>query len=94
MSVQVRIPTILRTYTGGASEVSVEPGANDTLSGVLAALEAAHPGIRQRVLDEDGKLRRFVNVYVGEQDVRFAAGLDTPTPDGAKVSVIPAVAGG
>lgn len=94
MSVQVRIPTILRTYTGGASEVTVQPGENGTLAGVLDALEAAHPGIRQRVLDDEGRLRRFVNVYVGEEDVRFVSGLDTPTPDGTRVSVIPAVAGG
>ena len=91
MSVTVRVPTILRTYTGGASEVSVEGG---TLSEVVTALEAAHPGIAARVLDDDGKLRRFVNVYVGDEDVRFAAGLDTPTPAGSTVSVIPAVAGG
>lgn len=88
---KVRIPTILRSYTGGAAEVSAE-GA--TLREVLDALDAAHPGIKGRVLDDDGKLRRFVNVYVGEEDVRFASGLDTETPDGAQVSIIPAVAGG
>jgi sulfur-carrier protein len=91
MSVKVRIPTILRTYTGGASEVTAD-GA--TLAEVLDSLESAHPGIRARVLDDGGKLRRFVNVYVGEEDVRFASGLETPTPDGTQVSVIPAVAGG
>ena len=91
MSVTVRVPTILRTYTGGASQVAVEGG---TLSEVVSALEAAHPGIAARVLDDEGRLRRFVNVYVGDEDVRFASGLDTPTPDGSTVSVIPAVAGG
>jgi sulfur-carrier protein len=91
MSVKVRIPTILRTYTGGASEVTAE-GA--TLAEVLDSLENEHPGIRARVLDDAGKLRRFVNVYVGEEDVRFASGLETPTPEGTQVSVIPAVAGG
>ncbi len=91
MSVTVRVPTILRTYTGGAAEVSVEGG---TLAEVVAALEAAHPGIGGRVLDDQGKLRRFVNVYVGDEDVRFAEGLGTATPDGSTVSVIPAVAGG
>ncbi len=91
MSVTVRVPTILRTYTGGAAEVAVE-GA--TLSDVVAALEAAHPGIAARVLDDEGRLRRFVNVYVGDEDVRFADGLGTATPDGSTVSVIPAVAGG
>jgi molybdopterin converting factor small subunit len=91
MSVTVRVPTILRTYTSGAAEVSVDGG---TLAEVLDALEAGHPGIRTRVLDDAGKLRRFVNVYVGEEDVRFASGLDTATPDGVTVSIIPAVAGG
>jgi len=91
VSVTVRVPTILRTYTGGASEVAVEGG---TLSEVVSALETAHPGIAARVLDDEGRLRRFVNVYVGDEDVRFASGLDTPTPDGSTVSVIPAVAGG
>ena len=91
MSVSVRIPTILRTYTGGESEVSAE-GA--TLREVLDDLEAHHTGIRARVLDDDGDLRRFVNVYVGNDDVRFLEGLGTATPDGAQVSVIPAVAGG
>ncbi|MDI6412748.1 MoaD/ThiS family protein [Streptomyces albus] len=91
MSVNVRIPTILRTYTGGASEVTAE-GA--TLAEVLADLEKNHAGIGARVLDDTGKLRRFVNVYVNDDDVRFEQGLETPTPDGAGVSIIPAVAGG
>jgi sulfur-carrier protein len=92
MAVTVRVPTILRSLTGGASEVSVDGAA--TLQELLDSLEAEHPGIRGRVLDDEGKLRRFVNVYVGEEDVRFAGGLQTPTPDGASVSIIPAVAGG
>lgn len=87
----VRIPTILRSYTGGAAEV---PAAGETLRDVIDALESAHPGIRGRVLDDDARIRRFVNVYVGEEDVRFAAGLDTPTPLGSRISIIPAVAGG
>ncbi len=91
MSVSVRIPTILRSYTGGAAEVSAEAG---TLRDVLAALDAAYPGIAGRILDDSGQIRRFVNVYVGEEDVRFASGLDTPVPEGTQVSVIPAVAGG
>jgi len=91
MSVSVRIPTILRTYTGGESEVKAE-GA--TLRDVIADLEKNHSGIAARVLDDAGKLRRFVNVYVGDEDVRFADGLDTATPDGTQVSIIPAVAGG
>lgn len=91
MSVTVRIPTILRNLTGGAAEVSAD---GSTLADVLDALDSAHPGLRARVLDDDGKLRRFVNVYVNDDDVRFASGLQTPTPDGANVSIIPAVAGG
>jgi len=91
VSVTVRVPTILRTYTGGAAEVSVD-GA--TLADVVAALDAAHPGIAGRVLDDQGRLRSFVNVYVGDEDVRFAEGLGTAVPDGSTVSVIPAVAGG
>ena len=92
MSVTVRVPTILRTHTGGASEVPVDGVA--TLAELLDKLDADHPGIRARVLDDDGKLRRFVNVYVGDDDVRFADGLRTATPDGTTVSIIPAVAGG
>ncbi|WP_052848601.1 MoaD/ThiS family protein [Streptomyces avicenniae] len=91
MSVTVRIPTILRTYTGGRSEVAAEGG---TLQEVLTDLDRNHQGIAARVLDDQGKLRRFVNVYVNDDDVRFAEGLATPTPDGAGVSIIPAVAGG
>ncbi|WP_327048201.1 MoaD/ThiS family protein [Microbispora sp. NBC_01189] len=91
MSVSVRIPTILRTYTNGVAEVSGEGG---TLRDVLQKLDADYPGIGGRILDETGKIRRFVNVYVGEEDVRFADGLDTATPDGVQISVIPAVAGG
>jgi molybdopterin synthase sulfur carrier subunit len=91
MSVSVRVPTILRTYTGGVAEVS---GEGATLREVLQKLDADYPGIGGRILDETGKIRRFVNVYVGEEDVRFAEGLDTATPDGAQISVIPAVAGG
>ena len=91
MPVSVRIPTILRTYTGGASEVSAE-GA--TLGEVLDDLDRSYSGIKARVLDETGALRRFVNVYVGNDDVRFLDGLSTPTPAGSSISVIPAVAGG
>jgi sulfur-carrier protein len=92
MAVTLRVPTILRPLTGGASEVSVDGAA--TLSELIEKVDAEHPGIRGRVLDDDGKLRRFVNVYVGEDDVRFADGLQTPIPDGTTVSIIPAVAGG
>ena len=91
MSVSVRIPTILRSYTRGAPEVTAEPG---TLREVISHLDAAYPGIADRLLDDAGRLRRFVNVYVGEEDVRLADGLDTPVPAGSQVTVIPAVAGG
>ncbi|MCM2420026.1 MoaD/ThiS family protein [Streptomyces sp. SID13666] len=91
MSASVRIPTILRTYTGGQSEV---PAEGSTLSEILESLEKNHTGISARVLDDTGKLRRFVNVYVNDDDVRFSEGLQTSVPDGANVSIIPAVAGG
>jgi molybdopterin converting factor small subunit len=91
MSVSVRIPTILRTYTGGESEVSAE---GSTLAEVLDDLDGSYPGIRARVLDDQGAIRRFVNVYVGNDDVRFLEALETKTPDGVQISVIPAVAGG
>lgn len=91
MSVSVRIPTILRTYTGGESEVTAD-GA--TLAEVLDDLEASYPGIRARILDDAGDIRRFVNVYVGNDDVRFLEGLGTATADGTQLSIIPAVAGG
>jgi sulfur-carrier protein len=91
MSVNVRVPTILRTYTGGESEVSAE-GA--TVADVLESLDANYHGIKGRIVDEQGELRRFVNVYVGNDDVRFLEGLATAVGDGTEVSVIPAVAGG
>ena len=91
MSATVRIPTILRTYTGGAGEVTVD---GSTLSEVLDSLEGNHPGIRARILDDSGALRRFVNVYVGDDDVRFIGGLDAQVAEGTKISIIPAVAGG
>jgi molybdopterin synthase sulfur carrier subunit len=91
VSISVRVPTILRPYTQGASEVSVE---GSTLSEVLESLDTSYPGIKGRVLDESGELRRFVNVYVDNDDVRFSEGLQTSIKDGGQVSIIPAVAGG
>jgi sulfur-carrier protein len=91
MSVKVRIPTQLRPLAGGAGEVEVE-GA--TVGEVLKALDAAHPGFGERIFDENGNVRRFVNVFVGEEDIRFLDGLGTPVAQGALVSVVPAVAGG
>lgn len=91
MSASVRIPTILRSYTGGEKEVTAD---GSTLTELLDSLESAHPGIKGRIIDDTGALRRFVNVYVGDEDVRFVGGLEAEVVDGAKVSIIPAVAGG
>lgn len=90
MAIEVRIPTILRTYTGGEKAVDCS-GA--TLQELIDNLEANHPGIGERLL-EDGELRRFVNVYVNDEDVRFTGGLATELSDGDQVVVLPAVAGG
>ena len=90
MAIEVRIPTILRSYTDG--EKAVE-GAGDTLADVLSDLDARHPGLQSRLVDESG-LRRFVNVYLNDEDVRFLGGLETKVSDGDTVTVLPAVAGG
>lgn len=90
MAVEVRIPTILRPYTGGAKAVE---GAGSTLNELLDDLETRHPGLRERLVDDAG-LRRFVNVYLNDEDVRFLAGLDTALADGDSVTILPAVAGG
>jgi len=87
----VRIPTQLRTLTGGSGEIAVD---GSTVAEVLKALDVAHPGFAERLFDEAGKLRRFVNVFVADEDIRFLQGLDTPVPEGTTVSIIPAVAGG
>ena len=91
MSLSVRIPTQLRTLTGGAGEVEVE-GA--TVGAALKALDVAHPGFADRLFDEGGNLRRFVNVFLADEDVRFLDGLATPVSDGQTLSIVPAVAGG
>ena len=90
MAIEVRIPTILRTYTDGEKAVNAS-GA--TLSGLIDDLESNHPGIKDRLID-GAELRRFVNVYVNDEDVRFSGGLDTPIDDGDEVTILPAVAGG
>ena len=87
----VRIPTQLRTLTAGAAEVDVD---GSTVGEVLQSLDAAHPGFAGRLFDDAGALRRFVNVFVADEDVRFSDGLDTPVTPGQTVSIIPAVAGG
>jgi sulfur-carrier protein len=90
MAIEVRIPTILRTYTGGAKTVD---GSGATLDELLNNLDKEHGGLRERLVD-GGKLRRFVNVYLNDEDVRFLGGLETPVKDGDTVTVLPAVAGG
>jgi sulfur-carrier protein len=90
MAIEVRIPTILRTYTDGAKQVE---GTGSTLSELLADLDSKHTGLRERLVDDKG-LRRFVNVYLNDEDVRFLSGLQTPVKDGDTVTVLPAVAGG
>jgi molybdopterin converting factor small subunit len=91
MSVTVRIPTQLRPLTGGSGEVQAE---GSTVGEVLKALDAAHPGFAERLFDEEGRLRRFVNVFLADEDVRFLDGLDSPVTAGQTVSIVPAVAGG
>ena len=90
MAIEVRIPTILRTYTDGEKSVTGE-GAD--VGSLIDDLESSHPGIKDRLID-NGDLRRFVNVYVNDEDVRFLGGLEAPLSDGDQVVVLPAVAGG
>jgi molybdopterin converting factor small subunit len=91
MAIEVRIPTILRTHTGGAKSVN---GSGDTLAALLADLDARHPGLRARLVTPEGGLHRFVNVYVNDEDVRFLGALDAKLSDGDSVTILPAVAGG
>ncbi len=91
MSITVRIPTPLRKLTDGADEVQAE-GTN--VGELIDNLEAAHPGLKERLCDEAGEIRRFVNIYVNDEDVRFLQGKETPLSDGDQVSIVPAIAGG
>ena len=91
MSVTVRIPTQLRELSGGNAEVQTEGGS---VGAVLEGLESAHPGFRERLFDEQGELRRFVNVFLDDEDIRFLDGVNTDVKDGATLSIVPAVAGG
>ncbi|NYG56589.1 MoaD family protein [Nocardioides perillae] len=91
MAIEVRIPTILRTYTGGEKSVEAQGG---TLAALIDDLESHHPGIKDRLIEGEGDLRRFVNVYVNDEDVRFIGGLEATLSDGDQVVVLPAVAGG
>jgi len=89
--ITVRIPTPLRSITGGKSEVQTE-GAS--ISEMVEHLSTAHPGIKERLYDEQGEVRRFINIYVNEEDIRFLTGKETPLKDGDEVSIVPAIAGG
>ena len=91
MAIEVRIPTILRTYTGGAKTVE---GSGDTLAALLTDLDSRHAGLRGRLVTEQGGLHRFVNIYVNDEDVRFLGALDAKLNDGDNVTILPAVAGG
>lgn len=91
MPVNVRIPAPLQKLTGGESEIKAD---GDTLKALLEDLDRAYPGIRDRICDESGKVRRFINVYVNEEDVRFLQLEETPLKDGDEVSIVPAIAGG
>jgi MoaD family protein len=91
MAIEVRIPTILRSHTGGEKTVQ---GSGDRLSALIDDLDSQHSGIKGRLIADDGSLHRFVNVYVNDEDVRFTGGLQTPLKDGDSVTVLPAVAGG
>jgi MoaD family protein len=91
MAIDVRIPTILRQYTGGAKQVEAK---GDSLGALIDDLDAAHPGLKGRLVTGDGVLHRFVNVYVNDEDVRFTGALDTNLSDGDEVTILPAVAGG
>lgn len=89
--IRVRVPTPLRPMTGGKSEVEIE---GHTIAQLIENLGAAHPGLKERLYDEKGDVRRFINIYVNEEDIRFLTGKDTPLKDGDEVSIIPAIAGG
>jgi sulfur-carrier protein len=91
MAIAVRIPTILRNYTGGEKQVE---GSGSSLGSLIDDLDAKHPGLKGRLVTDDGSLHRFVNVYVNDEDVRFTGALDTGLSDGDEVTILPAVAGG
>lgn len=91
MSVQVRIPTPLRKFTGGRDTVEAE---GSSIGAVLADLDAKHPGLRERICEADGSIRRFVNLYINGDDIRFLESLESPVKDGDEISIVPAIAGG
>jgi molybdopterin synthase sulfur carrier subunit len=91
MPIQVRIPTPLRKFTGGAESVTASGG---TVAAVVQDVESRHPGLKERICDDAGKVRRFVNLYVNGEDIRFLSSLDTPVKEGDEISIVPAIAGG
>ena len=91
MSVRVRVPTPLRKYTQGADEVNAQGG---TVKALVEDMEKNYPGIKERICDENGKVRRFVNVYVNGDDIRFLQNLETALKEGDSISIVPAIAGG
>lgn len=91
MAIQVRIPTPLRKFTGGAESVAAS-GA--TVAAIVQDVDSRHPGLKERICDDAGKVRRFVNLYVNGEDIRFLSSLDTPVKDGDEISIVPAIAGG
>ena len=91
MAIEVRVPTILRSYTGGAKVVE---GSGDTLSGLIDDLDAKHNGLKGRLITPEGGLHRFVNIYVNDEDIRFLKNLETPVKAGDEISIVPAIAGG
>ena len=93
MAITFLIPSYLRSFTEGRSEVRLAPSAR-TVAEALAALWAAHPGLRDRVLAEQGEVRQHVNIFVGEENIRDTGGMKTPVPDGVKITIVPAVSGG
>jgi molybdopterin synthase sulfur carrier subunit len=91
MSIQIRVPTPLRKFTSGAESVTAEGG---TVGALLDQLDRQHPGIKERICDDNGRVRRFVNIYVNGDDIRFLQNLESPLKDGDEVSIVPAIAGG
>jgi molybdopterin synthase sulfur carrier subunit len=94
MPISVRIPTPLRKFTGGAESVTASGAGGATVAAIIEDVESRHPGLKERICDDAGKVRRFVNLYVNGEDIRFLSSLDTPVKDGDEISIVPAIAGG
>jgi molybdopterin synthase sulfur carrier subunit len=94
MPISVRIPTPLRKFTAGAESVTANTASGATVAAVIEDIEGRHPGLKERICDDAGKVRRFVNLYVNGEDIRFLSSLDTPVKEGDEISIVPAIAGG